>query len=231
MRAGMLPLGTAAHSWCLVSFLALAILTSGLRSAVALAVIVVFAAVAAPSGLSVIRSARVWLFVGLLLLPMALLAGERDMALHGVRFSSEGLETGAQMAVRALSIIVAAGAFATSVSVGELAGLLERAGIKGVGFALGVGVNMLPTVQQAAATTWEALRLRGGFRRRRLAALRLLLVTVVVNSLRHADDIVCAAEARAFSVVSVRPLPLTAHHADIPVCAAVLAAALSLLLA
>ena len=52
------------------------------------------------------------------------------------------------------------------------------------------------------------MRLRGGFRRHRLRALRLLLVTILVNALRYGDDVVCAAEARAFqgARLSARPL-------------------------
>jgi energy-coupling factor transporter transmembrane protein EcfT len=103
------------------------------------------------------------------------------------------------MALRATAIIVAVSGFAESVSISELAMLLERAGLKGLGFALGVAVNVLPLLQETATTAFQALRLRGGFRRARLRAMRLLLVTIIVNSLRHADNIICAAEARAFS--------------------------------
>ena len=43
------------------------------------------------------------------------------------------------------------------------------------------------------------MRLRGGFRRHLLRALRRIEVTILVNCLRYGDDVVCAAGARAFS--------------------------------
>jgi energy-coupling factor transporter transmembrane protein EcfT len=112
------------------------------------------------------------------------------------------------MALRAAGIVVAVAGFARSVSALELAGLLERAGLKGLGFSLGVAVNMLPTVRETGISTWQALRLRGGFRGQRIHALRLLFVGIIANSLRHADDIVNAAEARAFNVERTRGLPV-----------------------
>jgi energy-coupling factor transporter transmembrane protein EcfT len=161
-------------------------------------VLVALAAVLWPWGLDVLRSPRVWLFAILLLIPAAFLLGG-DIAEGGaVVFSWQGLAAGAQMALRALGIVVAVSSFAGSVSVSDLSLLLERLGLRGLGFALGVAANMLPTIQRSLATAVQALRLRGGLRRPWLG-MRLLLVTVVANSLRHADDIVCSAEARAFS--------------------------------
>ena len=78
---------------------------------------------------------------------------------------------------------------------------------------------MLPTIQDTVTNAYQALRLRGGFRRQRRQALRLLLVTVVVNSLRHADDVVSAAEARAFSLDRMRPRPVGWSRADLALAA------------
>ena len=85
---------------------------------------------------------------------------------------------------------------------------------------------MLPTVQEMATTSLHALRLRGGLRRHRLQTLRLLMITIVVNSLRHADDIVCAAEARTFSLDHGHAAKWEWHRGD-----ALFAVALSVVLA
>jgi len=63
-----------------------------------------------------------------------------------------------------------------------------------------------------------------------LTALRLLLVTVVAGSLRHADDIVSAAEARAFSVERARPLPITCRRRDLAVTGVLAAVAVAICL-
>ena len=110
-----------------------------------------------------------------------------------------------------------------------LGALVERAGLRGLGFALGVAVNALPTVAEKASQSYHAIRLRGGFQRRRLEALRLWLVAVVVATLRHADDVVSAAEARAFSADRPRRLPALASWPDVAVTVLLVGAAVVIL--
>ena len=50
--------------------------------------------------------------------------------------------------------------------------------------------------------------MRGGLRRKKWHGLRLLVVTIVTNALRRADEIALAAESRAFSPSHCRPMPL-----------------------
>lgn len=89
---------------------------------------------------------------------------------------------------------------------------------------------MLPAVQDTATATYHALCLRGGFRRERLRAVRLLLITIVVNSLRHADDIVSAAEARAFSPGQSPAQQIQWQRSDLALAGFLLAATLGLLM-
>lgn len=225
-----LRLGTLGHLSCLVFSLAVAILAQGWRAGIACSLALALAVVFYPAGLKPLRSRWLWLFLGFLLVPATLL-GPSDWAVWGVTLSQQGLAAGAQMALRAVTILVAVAGFAASVSVSELAGLLERCGLKGLGFALGVAFNMLPVVQETATNVYQALRLRGGFRHQRFQAVRLLLITVIINSLRHADDIVSAAEARAFSTTRTRPMLMTRRRSDLALAGILLAAALALLLA
>ncbi len=182
------------------------------------------------AGLRPLAGGRLWLLVGLLVIPAGLCGGPPAWWLWGLPLSQPGLAAGLQMALRAVAMVVAVTGCAASVPLGELAGLLERVGLKGLGFALGVALSMLPIVRETTATAYQALRLRGGFRRRRLQALRLLLVTVVAGSLRHADDIVSAAEARAFSVERARPLPITCRRRDLAVTGVLAAVAVAICL-
>lgn len=222
-------LGTPGYLMCLLFSLAVAVTVQGWRSAVACGLGLLLAAAFYPAGLRPFASRRMWLFLALLMVPSALFLGAGNWVVGPLVLSSEGLAAGLQMALRAATILVAVTGFAATVPVGDLAGLMERAGLKGLGFALGVAVNMLPTVQETVTNAYQALRLRGGFRRQRLQAVRFLLVTVVVNSLRHADDIVNAAEARAFAVDRVWLRPIVWRRGDVAL-AGILSAALVILL-
>jgi len=119
------------------------------------------------------------------------------------------------MALRAVSIALAVGGFAYAVSVDEIARLFEMAGLRGLGFAVGVAFNMLPTLGEIARNAYEAMRLRGGFQRPRVQALRMLLVTIVVNALRRGDEVVEAAEARAFRPDGLRRESLPINRTDL----------------
>jgi energy-coupling factor transporter transmembrane protein EcfT len=52
----------------------------------------------------------------------------------------------------------------------------------------------------------------------------------ITNSLRHADDIVTAAEARAFSTSRARPLSITRRQGDYLLAAALIVVAILLVL-
>jgi len=223
-------LGTPGYLACLIFSLVMAILAQGWRAGLACGLALALAAVFYHAGLKPLLSGRFWLFLGFLLAPAALFLGPGDLSIGDVIVSRQGLAAGVQMGLRAITILVTVTGFAASVSIGELTGLLERAGWKGLGFALGVAVNMLPTIQETATNAYQALRLRGGFRRQRLQAIRLWLITVIVNSLRQAEEIVSAAEARAFSPDRVWLQPITWHWLDGALAITLLLAALVLLL-
>jgi len=224
-------LGTLGHTSCLVFALALAVSATGTRLLFPVVLIGLLALAFQPGGLRSLASLRVWAILALMVIPASLVIGRADVRVWGVALSHQGIATGAQMALRALAIVVAATGFAASVSVNEAGGLLERVGLKGLGFAFGVAVNMLPTLADTTANAYHAMRLRGGLRRWRLRPVRLLLVTMVANSLRHADDIVNAAEARAFAADRRRPLPPLWRGFDVALAAALLVTGILVLVA
>lgn len=158
---------------------------------------------------------RSWPLLAALALGLGAFMGDRDLALGPMVLSSAGLSLGVQMMVRAMAILLAVYTLTTSVSLSTLAHLLERLGFRGLGFALGVAVNALPMVQRNFREVMMALRLRGGFRRRRMHALRLLLLATTVNSVRHAEEIVAAAEARGYGIGRRSPERLTLRTGDV----------------
>jgi energy-coupling factor transporter transmembrane protein EcfT len=151
---------------------------------------------------------RILLFLVFLFLPPALWIGTPDQTLLGVPFSSEGLQFGLLMAVRAVAMLTVILWFTQSVEITELAGILERAGLHGIGFSMGVAVNFLPTLMRSAQNAWHTLKMRGGLRRNRWKSLELFSVTVIANALRRSEEIALSAEARGFTPGQSVSLPL-----------------------
>jgi energy-coupling factor transporter transmembrane protein EcfT len=156
-----------------------------------------------------------WLFFMLLLsLPPVIFLGEVDRSILGVGYSSEGLLAGLQIALRFIVVLIALNGFTGSVEISAIAGLLERVGLQGLGFSMGVALNLLPSLQQSSINAWHSLWMRGGLRRQRWRGLRLLVFSIVSNALRRAEEIALAAEARAFSPECSRALPIVVGNLD-----------------
>jgi len=210
-------LGTAGHLGCFLAALLAAVLLDGARAGLALALSLGLALLFYPTALRIAHSRTLWTFVALLLVSGALWLGPADARCGPVAVSSAGLAAGLWMVLRALAILIATRGLAASTSPGELAGLLERTGLRGLGFTLGVAVNLLPALERSSGYTWDTLWMRGGLRHRRRLTLRLATLTVMSNALRRADEIAIAAEARGFGLRRARALPLRRGRLDGPV--------------
>ena len=157
-----------------------------------------------------------WLaLLGLFVLFNALIVGEKDGLWLGVPYGQEGLRIGATMALRALVILIAVDGFTGSVQITEIAGLFERLGLPGLGFSLGVALNILPSLRQASTSTWHSLRMRGGLRSQWQRGLQLYFVTLIANALRRAEEIALAAEVRGFRPEKSQPLPVEPGRLDL----------------
>jgi energy-coupling factor transporter transmembrane protein EcfT len=156
-----------------------------------------------------------WLvMIALLALPPLFLLGEQDRTIWGIPYSSLGLVSGLQIMLRIIVVLVAVDGFTSSVDIASIAGLLERFGLRGLGFSMGVALNLLPSLQTAATNTWHSLWMRGGLRKQRWRGLRLLLLTIITNALRRTEEIALAAEGRAFCPEQCRAMPLRAGSLD-----------------
>jgi energy-coupling factor transporter transmembrane protein EcfT len=150
-----------------------------------------------------------WLvMIGLLSIPPIFLVGEIDRSLAGIPYSTEGLSITIQVALRILVVLVSVQGLTSSIDISSVAGLLEHAGLHGLGFSVGVALNLLPTLQQSALNAWRSLWMRGGLRKHRLHSLRLLAVTIIAGALSRAEEIALAAEARGFLPERARSLPV-----------------------
>jgi len=168
-----------------------------------------------PFALRRILRPRWLILLGVLLVVSVLFgSGEPDLQVWGMPVSTENVISGIQMTLRAVVILLAADGLAASMDITEVAGLFERAGLQGLGFSLGVAANMLPNLRQSSMNAWHSLRMRGGMRAQWWRGLQLLLLTVLTNALRRSEDIVLAAEARAFRPDRSRAVPIRIGRMD-----------------
>jgi len=148
------------------------------------------------------------------IIPPIFYMGEIDRSLWGVGYSSQGALAALQFAVRLLVVLVTVNGFTAAIDIVSVAGLMERFGMQGLGFSLGVALNLLPTLQQSSMNTWHSLRMRGGLRHQRWRGIQLFIITVMTNTLRRAEEIALAAEGRGFSPERSRPLPMKKGYWD-----------------
>ncbi len=148
-------------------------------------------------GLRLLRRPRFWVFVLTTVAVGPFLLGEPDVALGPFRLSRGGLMTGLEMAGRAFALTMAFGLGMTSLSLSDVVAAFDRLGLRGLGFAVALAMNLLETLREMATVTMQTIWLRGGMRRP-WPALRLFLITTVANTLRYGDEVINAAAVRAF---------------------------------
>ncbi len=203
-----------------ISYLAFLVWTLGLvallpdRSVGLLLVAVLgVGALSGGGGLRILARGRFWVTVVSIIVLSALLLGPRDVRLWVVPVSREGFLIGVWMAVRAVALMLAFAISLGALSIVETVRIFEAANLRGLGFALGVALNLGPVLRDAVEAAYHTIRLRGGFRRP-IRAARLFLVTVIANALRYGDDVVKSATARAFDLEAKTDAAIAVGWAD-----------------
>ncbi|MCE5209672.1 MAG: energy-coupling factor transporter transmembrane protein EcfT [Chloroflexi bacterium] len=156
-----------------------------------------------------------WLILcAVLILPSIFLSGNLDRQFLNIPYSSQGLTITFLSILRMIVIFLVVSIFTSSVEISALAGIFERLGLHGLGFSLGVALNLLPSLNQSALTTWRVLQIRGGFRHQRWKGLRLMTITVITQALNRAEEIALAAEVRAFTPEKAQAYPIVKGRFD-----------------
>jgi len=151
---------------------------------------------------------KMWVLWLIFIVPPIFFMGEIDRSLWGIGYSSQGVLASLQFAIRLLVVLMTVNGFTAAIDIVSVAGLMERFGLQGLGFSLGVALILLPTLQQSSLITWHSLRMRGGLRHQKWRGLQLFIITVMTNTLKRAEEIALAAEGRGFSPERSRPLPM-----------------------
>lgn len=194
LRAALGPGGYLA--FLLWALLLVALLPDN-RLGLLLIVVLAFGWLNGRAGWLMLTRRRFWLFILSIAALAPFLLGEPDVRWGALPLSRAGLEAGLWMAVRAMTLMLAFSVSLGGLSVTQMTRLFDALGLRGLGFALGVALNLGPVLRETVEATYHTLRLRSGFRRP-VQSLRLFLVTVIANALRYGDDVVRAASARAF---------------------------------
>lgn len=181
--------------------------------ALLLAVLLAFGLLDGGRGLAPLTKVRFWILILSIVGISSSVLGETDLAWGWLTLSREGFEIGLRIALRAACLSLAFSVSVGRLSASEMARLFESIRLKGLGFSLGVALNLLPVLSETIETAYHTLRLRGGFRRPWLT-LKLFLVTVISNALRYGDDVVKAASARGFDPTMQRGEAVIFRRAD-----------------
>jgi energy-coupling factor transporter transmembrane protein EcfT len=207
-------LGTISYLFIFAWSLGMVMLAPAQHLLLAGGLCVLLAAVVYPRSFQRLMRLRWLVMIALLALPPIFFLGDLDRSLWGIPYSSQGLVSSLQILLRIIVVLIAVDGFTSSVDIASIAGLLERFGLRGLGFSMGVALNLLPSLQTAAINTWHSLWMRGGLRRHRWRGIQLLLLTIITNALRRTEEIALAAEGRAFCPGQCRAMPLRAGSMD-----------------
>jgi len=156
-----------------------------------------------------------WLFLLIIIaIPPIFFLGSLDRNFLEISYSSFGAQEALRVIMRFVIILVAISGFTETVDISAIAGLLERFGFRGLGFSIGVALNILPALQQSSTNAWQSLWLRGGFRKHRFTGLKYLLTNLITNALQQAENIALAAETRAFNPTTSQATPIQKNRLD-----------------
>ena len=209
--------GAAARLYLFAWSLAIVLLAPASRVWLAAALAITAALVFYPGAIGRAVRPRWIVLLSLMALPSLFLPGPVAVRVGDLfALSEDGLWMALRTLLRAFVILVAVDGLTRKVEVSQIAAIFERSGFKGLGFALGVALNLLPILRDTTTITWQSLRMRGGLRRKPLRGLRYFFVTVISSALRRAADIALAAEARAYTPDKSGPAALMSAAIDSP---------------
>lgn len=221
-RSGLIQVGTFGHLVIFIWLLAMVSMMPQRNLLLGAVICLLVIAGIYPAVFKRMFNQRLVLLGLVLILPPVFMLGEVDRTLFGIAYSSEGFMAGLRAGVRFWVVVLAVFGFTQSVDISSLAGLLERFGLQGLGFSIGVALNLVPSLRDAAVKSWYSLKVKGGFRKQWLRGAQLYLVVVITNALRQAEEIALAAESRAFSPEKSRPIAVRQNKIDWFVCPACL---------
>lgn len=162
---------------------------------------------------NILTKRRLGLLV-ILVIPPLFLSGEADQLFQEIRISTAGIKVSSQIFFRYIVVLYALEGLTSAIDISSIAGLFERIGLHGIGFSMGVALNLLPNLQKSITQSWHSLKMKGGLRKKRWRGLKYFTLTAITNVLINVEEIALAAESRAFNPGKIRPVPIKAGKLD-----------------
>lgn len=153
-----------------------------------------------------LRSLTVLVLISLILWPLLYREGSVVLTLAGIPITDGGLEYGAGMTFRILDMVIAPIALFLTTTQPDFVAALRRLGLPyKASFALATSFRFLPTVAGVGTSIVEAQRARGldpsqGWPVRRMRSYARILGPLMITSIRIAQQLIFAVEAKAFSI-------------------------------
>ena len=202
--------------------LVLALIADGWRLVALVVLECLFGLLWSREGLRPLRRLRFWIFIISAVAMGPFLTREAGPKWEGLAPAWVGTSTlfkaglcmGLAMAGRALALALSLSLGLSALSLSDVVAMFDGLHLRGLGFALGVAMNLFSTLQEMATVTFQTIKLRGGLRRP-LVALRLFLVTLLSNTMRYGDQVVNAAVVRAFDPSKRQTTILPLRRADL----------------
>jgi len=141
-----------------------------------------------PRALRSLARWRLWIVLGAAGLVPVLLLARPDTYVLGLGIPSAGLRMTAAMIVRVMTATAALLLIGGTVGPMVIRRVLVRLGSPHVAQACAIGLNLMPKLVENFRRTSLALRLRGGWRRRRIRNTLRLLTTVGIQTVRTAEE-------------------------------------------
>jgi len=113
-----------------------------------------------------------------------------------------GIETGGMVLLRLLVLTVAATVLVRSVNAESLLRATHRIGLERLGLVLGLALNTLPRLAEAASEVWTASKVRSGSTVARLRRLPGLGEVLLAHTARVAEEAAAAASLRGHSALT-----------------------------
>lgn len=106
----------------------------------------------------VLMRGRLLAFLGAMVVLVPLTTGSRSATALGVPYSPERVGLAVVMVVRSVILLLALRAFTRRVGLSDLARRVEASRLRGLGEAFALATELLPTLRQAAAQSYEEYR-------------------------------------------------------------------------
>ena len=117
--------------------------------------------------------------------------------MFGISLTLHFLLLGVYMLLRAYIIILSMNYFNQIVSVEELKHGCLKIKARDLAYTLPISLNILPIIRTTLVNTLVAFRLKGGFKRNRFKNIKMLTFTVIMNSVKMAEELAQVMEVNA----------------------------------